>query len=158
MTHTWWGNPLRPDASRESIRNPNLQAGVFTTADDYARFLHMLAAGGYKNGRILSPKAFQAMETAQTLEIPRAFMPPGMPATAHYALGNWCESVGPDRQCVMASSPGAFGVYPWIDRSSGLYGLFFLKHRLAPVADDLRLARDLVEAADRRSEDGAPRR
>ncbi|TAJ69961.1 MAG: class A beta-lactamase-related serine hydrolase [Phenylobacterium sp.] len=145
MAHTWWGNPLKPDAARASIRNPNLQAGVYTTADDYARFLHMLAAGGaYTGGRILSPEAFKAMETAQTLKIPRAFMPPGMAPTAHYAIGNWCESVGPDGQCVMASSPGAFGVYPWIDRASGLYGLFFLQYRLGPVADDIRKAREVI--------------
>lgn len=150
MTHTWWGNPLKPDVPPDRVRNPNLQAGVFTTAGDYARFLHMLAAGGaYPGGRILSPRAFSAMETAQTLKVPRAFMPPGMPPTAHYAIGNWCESVGPDGACVMASSPGAFGVYPWIDRKSGLYGLFFLQYRLGPVADDIRRARDVIQAADR---------
>lgn len=148
MKDTYWGNPLRPDADPEAIRNPNLQAGVFTTAADYSRFLHMLAAGGVYGGeRILSPEAFEAMETAQTLNTPRAFMPPGMPPSAHYALGNWCETLAADGTCVLASSPGAFGAYPWIDRASGLYGLFFLRHRLAVVAEDLRAARAIILAA-----------
>jgi hypothetical protein len=44
----------------------------------------------------------------------------------------------------MVSSPGAFGTYPWIDRDSGLYGVFFLKSRLPLVAKDIAEARRLI--------------
>ncbi|HEX4273344.1 MAG TPA: serine hydrolase domain-containing protein, partial [Rhizomicrobium sp.] len=55
MTNTIWGNPLRPDMPSEAVHNPNLQGGAMTTADDYGRFLTMLAAGGiYQGHRILS--------------------------------------------------------------------------------------------------------
>jgi hypothetical protein len=69
------------------------------------------------------------------------YIPGGMAPGAHYALAHWCETRTPDGTCTMVSSPGAFGVYPWIDRTSGLYGLFFLRHRLPAVADGLRAAR-----------------
>ena len=64
-----------------------------------------------------------------------AYVPPGAAGkNLQYALGNWCEGVGADGRCTMASSPGMLGTYPWIDRSSGLYGLFFLNRRLPLVA------------------------
>ncbi|WP_397415967.1 serine hydrolase domain-containing protein [Phenylobacterium sp.] len=142
LTRTSWGNPLKPELPAAEVRNPNLQAGVFTTADDYARFLHMIAQRGvYQGRRILSEKAIRTMETDQTPKARMVYIPGGMAPGAHYALGHWCEARTPDGTCTMVSSPGAFGVYPWIDRTSGLYGVFFLRHRLPAVADGLRAAR-----------------
>lgn len=146
MSHTHWGNPLRPGLDPAEVRNPNLQAGVYTTADDYGAFLGMLAAGGEAHGRrILSQAGFEAMETLQTGHATMAYKPPGAVGLAGYALGNWCETWrthGPQAgRCEMISSPGAFGTYPWIDRQSGLYGLFFLKSRLPLVAKDIGEAR-----------------
>lgn len=145
MTHTYWANPLKPDVPASEVRDPSLQAGVYTTAGDYAKFLAMLAAGGIYNGhRIISKSAFDTMETAQTLHVPMVYVPPGALPGHQYALGNWCETYKPNGQCIMISSPGAFGTYPWIDRSSGLYGLFFLKLHLPLVAADLRAARKIA--------------
>lgn len=155
MSHTHWGNPLRPGLAPAEVRNPNLQAGVYTTADDYAAFLGMLAAGGEAHGRrILSRTAFEAMETLQTGRATMAYKPPGAAGLAGYALGNWCETWAEGGaqagRCEMVSSPGAFGTWPWIDRKSGLYGLFFLKSRLPLVAKDITEARAAAVAADAR--------
>jgi len=149
LSHTYWGNALMPDLKPETVRNPNLQAGVYTTADDYAKFLTMLAAGGvYRGRRILSAQAIDQMETWQTRGRTMAYLPPGAGPIDKYALGNWCDAVedGSDR-CWLVSSPGAYGTFPWIDRRTGLYGVFFLKHRLPAVAADLRAARDLIIAS-----------
>lgn len=152
LTHTYWGNALRADLQPEEVTNPNLQAGVYTTAEDYAKFLTLLAAGGKAGGKqILSRASFEEMETLQTAKVTFGYRPPGAGPTDQYVLGNWCEAVGPDgRRCTVVASPGAYGTYPWIDRPSGLYGVFFLKHQLPAVADDLRAARKIVlEAAAR---------
>jgi CubicO group peptidase (beta-lactamase class C family) len=145
LKHTTWSSAIKPPKPGP-ILNPNLQAGVMTTADDYARFLAMLAEGGtYQGHRILSAAAIDAMETAQTLGKPMGYTPPGAAGkNLQYALGNWCEKVGADGRCAMASSPGMLGVYPWIDRTHGLAGLFFLNRRLPLVADDLREARLII--------------
>jgi CubicO group peptidase (beta-lactamase class C family) len=142
LTGTSWGNPLKPELPAAEVRNPNLQAGVFTTAEDYARFLQMIAQRGVFQGRrILSEQAVRAMETDQTATARRVYVPPGMTGDTHYAIAHWCETQATDGTCTMVSSPGALGTYPWIDRTSGLYGLFFLRHRLPAVADGLRAAR-----------------
>jgi CubicO group peptidase (beta-lactamase class C family) len=146
MTHTVWGNPLWPRVLPSAVRNPNLQGGVVTTADDYGRFLSMLASDGvYQGRRILSHAAVAAMETAQTIGIPKGFTPPGVAGgKLEYALGNWCERETADRECELASSPGAFGTYPWIDRKSGVYGLFFMRQRLPLVEKDIQEARRII--------------
>lgn len=147
MKHTVWGNPLYPNMALSAIHNPNLQGGVTTTADDYARFLSMLAAGGsYWGQRILSPSAVATMETAQTRGLPKGFLPPGEAgANLEYALGNWCEKVDDDGSCGVVSSPGAFGTYPWINRKTGLYGIFFMRRRLPLVEKDVQEARRIIE-------------
>ncbi|HEX3888764.1 MAG TPA: serine hydrolase domain-containing protein [Phenylobacterium sp.] len=145
LAHTYWGNALMPNLKPGEVRNPNMQAGVYTTAEDYAKFLSMLAAGGvYQGHRVLSRKAFDEMETLQTGKVTFGYRPPGANPTDQYALANWCETFGPSGRCKAVSSPGAFGTYPWIDRPSGLYGIFFLKLRLPAVAKDLREARGIV--------------
>jgi CubicO group peptidase (beta-lactamase class C family) len=150
MTHTWWGNPLRPGLAPDEVKNPNLQAGVYTTAEDYGRFLTMLAGRGDAQGkRILSAQAFDAMETIQTAHAAMAYKPPGATHLNAYGLGNWCETVEAGGRCGLVSSPGAFGTYPWIDRDSGLYGVFFLKDRLPNVAQDLVAARKIILDAGR---------
>jgi CubicO group peptidase (beta-lactamase class C family) len=128
------------------VHNPNLQGGAMTTADDYGRFLTMLAAGGiYQGHRILSAQSVAVMETAQTRGISKGFVPPGVAgAKLEYALGNWCESVEADGECSMVSSPGALGTYPWIDRKSGLYGIFLMRRRLPLVEKDIQEARRII--------------
>lgn len=147
MTHTVWGNPLDPNIAPSAVHNPNLQGGVITTADDYARFLSMLAAGGsYQGRRILSASAVATMETAQTRGLPKGFLPSGEAgANLEYALGNWCEKLDGDGSCRVISSPGALGTYPWIDRETGLYGVFFMRRRLPLVEKDIQKARRIIE-------------
>lgn len=148
LTHTRWSSAIKPPQPGP-VRNPNLQGGVITTAEDYAAFLTMIAEGGaFQGRRILSPASIDAMETAQTAGKAMSYVPPGAAGKSlQYALGNWCETVGADGRCGMASSPGMLGTYPWIDRKTGLYGLFFLNRRLPLVADDLRDARLIILSA-----------
>jgi len=147
MTHTHWGNPLWPDVPPSEIHNPNLQGGVTTTAAGYGKFLTMLAAHGiYAGQRILSAQSVEMMETTQTRDLPMGFAPPGgAEAKLQYALGNWCEVVEANGSCTVASSPGALGTYPWLDRRNDLYGIFFMRRRLPLVEKDVQEARRIIE-------------
>lgn len=159
MKHTYWEHlPNRGVPASETL-NPLLQGGVVTTAQDYMRFLTMLAENGSVDGkRVLSEKAVREMETAQTIGKPKSYTPPGMRGgtaehagirggTAEYALGNWCESWDAAHACTLTSSPGALGTYPWIDRKSGVYGIFFTRERLPHVIENFVKARAAIIAA-----------
>jgi CubicO group peptidase (beta-lactamase class C family) len=142
MTHTTWEHLPARGVSAAQTLNPLLQGGAVTTADDYMRFLTMLAAGGRIDGhQILSAQAVQEMEVVQTLGLAKGYLPPGAGSKGEYALGNWCEQHDADRNCTLVSSPGAFGTLPWIDRSTGTYGIFFLKDLLVRTGRHLRAAR-----------------
>lgn len=145
MTHTYWEHLPSRGVSPADTRNPLLQGGAVTTADDYMRFLEMLARRGMIAGnRVLSTGAVEAMETVQTLGKPMAYLPPGARPGMQYALGNWCERWTDGGECTLVSSPGAFGTYPWIDRQSGVYGIFFLHDRLPRVVEHLLKARSAI--------------
>jgi CubicO group peptidase (beta-lactamase class C family) len=148
MTATAWEHLPSRGATPAETLNPLLQGGAVTTADDYARFLTMLAANGCFNGRqILSERSVREMESVQTLGKAKGFLPPGVPSGWEYALGNWCEQQAADRSCTVVSSPGAFGTLPWIDRRTGVYGVFFLKDLLIRDSRHLRAARAAAMAA-----------
>lgn len=148
MHHTRWEHLPAHGVSAPQTRNPLLQGGVVTTADDYMRFLTMLAQHGRYGGRqILSVRAVDAMEKVQMLGKPMAYRPPGARDRAtQYALGNWCERWTEAGDCTLVSSPGAFGTFPWIDRTSGTYGIFFVDSRLPRVAAYFYKARDAILA------------
>ncbi len=151
MTHTYWLHlPNQKETPAETL-NPLLQGGVVTTADDYMRFLTMLAQNGQYNGkRILSARAVEAMETNQTLGLAMGYVPPGASGrNAQYALANWCDAWDKNKRCTLVSSPGAFGTTPWIDRNSGLYGIFFIKSRDPDVAKPFLQAEAMIIAANK---------
>lgn len=159
MTHTYWEHLPNHGVPASETLNPLLQGGVVTTAQDYMRFLTMLAENGSVDGkRVLSERAVREMETAQTIGKPKSYVPPGMrgktvaragiaEGTAEYALGNWCESWDAAQACIMTSSPGALGTFPWIDRKSGVYGIFFTRERLPHVIKNFAKARTAIIAA-----------
>lgn len=152
MKESRWIHPFDP-ADGQRTSNPNLQAGLVTTARDYARFLTMLSGNGMFEGRrILSGDAVKALRTPTTVGLDMSYVPPGAAGTQlHYALGNWCERIDRASLCAMSSSPGALGTYPWIDWENGVYGIFIAQYRLPPIAARLREARRIgVDDAARR--------
>jgi len=154
MNRISWEHLPNKGVPAEQTLNPLLQGGVVTNARDYMRFLTMLAQRGEYNGRrILSAKAIEAMETVQTLGKPMAYLPRGVRTDVNlqYALGNWCEAWSTDGRCTLMSSPGFFGTYPWIDRKSGLYGIFFTRTRLTLVSEDFIKARTAILTAGNKS-------
>lgn len=142
----FWSNPKGPNPPA-SVRNPLLQGGAATTLDAYGRFLTMIANKGvYKDRRYLSEATIARMEQAATTGLTMRYVPDGAPDGAAYNLAHWCERPSP-QGCLLLSSPGAFGVYPWIDRVSGLHGVIFLEDRLARIATEERALRDAMIAA-----------
>lgn len=129
MTRTYWTH-LRLDRTDElpvaETLNPVLQGGAVSTASDYLRFLSMIAQEGMFEGkRVLSRSAIDELLKDQT---PKAIMTPAEAnpiQDAHYSLGNWCESWDKAGAGLRNSSIGAFGVYPWVERKTGRFGIVF---------------------------------
>lgn len=129
-----------------SPANPRLAGGMHWTAEEYLGFLRAIFTG-----ELLSADSRDELFTDQTpigsVEIV------GSPISSanemwHYGLGNWrecpyrtwndsCDALG------RVSSPGAYGAYPFIDFSSGFYGILARQGALGTFRDGLQVYRDL---------------
>lgn len=129
MTHTYWTH-LRLDSDEElpvsETLNPILQGGAVSTAKDYLHFLSMLAQGGVFGGkRILSEQSVNEMLSDQTANAKMTPTGANVLANAHYGLGNWCEAWDEKGESLRNSSIGFFGVYPWLEKTNGRFGIIF---------------------------------
>lgn len=133
MTRTYWTH-LQLTSTAElpvaETRNPTLQGGAVSTAEDYLHLLGMLAQGGeYGGQRVVSRQSVAEMMRDQT---PHSVMTPAAANPiygAHYGLGNWCEAWDEAGTGVRNSSIGAFGTYPWVEQKTGRFGIVFLYQR-----------------------------
>lgn len=130
MDNTYWIH-LRLDRTDElpvaETLNPVLQGGAVSTAEDYMRFLSMMAQGGVFEGkRILSSASVDAMLSDQTANARMTPTGASVLPDAHYSLGNWCETWDAQGRCNRNSSIGLFGTYPWVERNTGRFGIIFL--------------------------------
>lgn len=148
LTQTTYGHPVWYDPGRE-IATPNVAAGVWSSASDYFRVLSALVSPTPAT-RLLSDAGTARLEADQTSALPQTYRPPGVLDDWSYGIGLWCERRAGAR-CSSVSSAGAFGTYPWIDRTTGAYGvLVTLGDVKSALPYDLRLRAmcDSLPAAD----------
>ena len=99
--------------------SPQLAAGAHMSATQYARFLRKILAGQLAISHHLGEAA---VCTLPGRRCPTARYSPALPYAWHYSYGHWVEDDAATGDGAF-SSPGAFGFYPWIDRSRTYYGV-----------------------------------
>ncbi|WEX07978.1 serine hydrolase domain-containing protein [Chelativorans sp. AA-79] len=162
---------IDPDAVTNPIIQAGLMT---TAADYGRFLTMLANGGVFGGSRILSERAVEQMETLQTADVELTYCPPGcagwspyegeprpgispseprgggISAGGHlyavdgYALGNWCERADHFGRCLLVSSPGALGTWPWIDRQNDIYGIFVMRHRFPRVRENLFAAREVI--------------
>ena len=120
MTHTRFDGNYYPTES-----HPVPAASAESTLEDYGRFLKMISDRGMFDGRrILSEQSVLAMESDQVAGLETgsdgAVRTTGIPT---YGLGTWRDVTTADDIGVITSGNGAYGFYPWVDRSRNGYGI-----------------------------------
>jgi len=109
--------------------HPMLGGGARSNLRDYANFLSMIFNDGMFDGKnILSPGAIREMQADQLRgaqsnlhEFPGRMR--GAKHTAIYGLGEWREELDAKGDATLISSPSWAGAYPWIDKTTGVYGV-----------------------------------
>lgn len=108
--------------------NPLLAAGGWSTGDEYARVLRMVADhGSYGGRRILSDTAIALMSANSIAGAAMAATP--RTDTYGYGLGAWRDAVDANGVATQISSPGASGFYPWVDFQRNVVGIVWLPSR-----------------------------
>ncbi len=132
-------------------------AGLYSSAPDYARFCQMLLNGGELDGhRYLSPAAMKLLTTVQTGDLPTGFFQSdtfgqrGM----NYGWGiGTCILKTPHDGVAAMLSPGtyghggAWGTQAWIDPVKGVAYVLMVQRSNYPNSDASDLRRDFQQAA-----------
>ncbi len=147
------GAALEPFASwivdDAGMRATNPSAGLFSTANDLARFYQMILNGGELCGtRVLSPEAVAEMLRVQTGELTVGFTPGNA-----WGLG-WCIVREPQGVTQMLSPGtfghgGAFGTQGWIDPRREMVFVLLIQRAGLPNADASDMRKTFQEIAVR---------
>ena len=135
-----------------SLTNPRLAGGMHWTSEEYLAFLKAL-----KNGTLLpaTMNDFLADPTpSPTVAIvasPIALAPPnGLGENWHYGLGHWLECEVPanssftcSSSTARVSSPGAYGAYPFWDRSHGYIGIVARQGTISTFPNGIEIERSV---------------
>ena len=123
-------------------------AGLFSTAEDYARFAQMLANDGELNGvRILAPRTVEMMRTSHLSPEAEATMTPGLGFGMDFAVVLDSAAAGePSREGSYYWS-GAAGTWFWIDPATDLVFVGMIQHQGEAIGDIQGLSRNLIYQA-----------
>jgi len=126
--------------------NPRIAGGIRSTQADYGRVVDVLLAGGmvgtqnFLRDETLAFMAFNQAAGKVVLSTPS-------PETAGYGIGQWVEAVDSRGITTRVSSPGAFGMTPWVDWAAGNNGIIFVKDQRTRIVDGLNDVQALAIAA-----------
>ena len=138
-------------------RPPTGNAGLYSTARDYARFCQMLLNGGTLDGhRYLSPAALKFLTTPQTGDLPTGFFQNDTYGQrgAHYGWGlATCILKTPHAGVPAMLSPGtyghggAWGTQAWIDPVRGVAYVLMVQRTNFPNSDASDVRKNFQQAA-----------
>lgn len=137
----------RPDGHTKGAL---VAGGLYSTLDDYARFLTMMLHDGRYGGRkVLSAQAALETQKDQTGGAPVKASP--YKNQKGYGLGAVVMGADANGKPVYIGDGGAFGTYGWIDREQDLAGVFFAQEIVRDIyalsiVDVPSLARQAVQS------------
>ena len=124
-----------------SATNPRLAGGMHWTGEEYMAFLKAL-----KSGSLLNPTSMGQLLADHTAGVTIAYSPAlvGAGEDWHYGLGLWHECQSATFNCTAGtrvSSPGAYGAYPFWDRSHGYIGIVARQGALGTFPNGIAIER-----------------
>lgn len=139
--------PVRSDATVKPA-GPSGGGGLFSTADDYARFTQMLLNEGEFNGaRLLAPRTVEMMRTNHVLPEALKTMPPGTGWGMDFQVVTDAAAAGEATPTGTYSWFGIFGTWFWIDPVNDLSFIGMIQHQGPAAAEVRNLSRNLVYQA-----------
>jgi CubicO group peptidase (beta-lactamase class C family) len=126
-------------------KNPVVAGGAYSNVDDFGNYVWMLMNDGVFQGkRILSTASVEEMLEDQSGPVPSKRHPwksyrqfSEIMPRSHYGIGWWIEEWEAEGgRAIEASSGGAFGCQPFVDRRRGLCGVYLpLGHTRTPTGE-----------------------
>jgi CubicO group peptidase (beta-lactamase class C family) len=138
------------ESNASASENPNMEAGLFTDLDDYAKILSIHLGGGlcgWGDGarRVLSEDAVDAMRVDRVAAYggTAALDAPGAEGLEGYGMGWWIDRKNPG----VFVDEGVWGAIPWIDVNRGYAAFIALESNFANGDAVRKRTQPLLEAA-----------
>lgn len=131
-----------------SSSNPRLAGGMHWTGEEYMLFLKAL-----RNGALLNAASMNNLLADHTASATMVYSPAvaGLGEDWHYGFGLWHESQSTAWNCTAGSrvsSPGAYGAYPFWDRSKGYFGIVARQGTLGTFTNGVAIERAVRSTAE----------
>lgn len=131
-----------------SSSNPRLAGGMLWTGEEYMAFLKAL-----KNGLLLNATSMNNLLADHTAAATMFGTPTllGLGEDWHYGFGLWHECQSATWNCTAGSrvsSPGAYGAYPYWDRSKGYFGIVARQGTLGTFPNGVAIERAVRSKAE----------
>lgn len=131
-----------------SVTNPRLAGGMHWTGEEYMAFLKALKDGTLLNASSMNQLVADHTASATIAYSPIALaIPNGLGENWHYGFGLWneCQVAANAPFTCMAgtrvSSPGAYGAYPFWDRSKNYFGIVARQGTLGTFPNGIAIER-----------------
>lgn len=122
-----------------AVGNPRIGGGMRTTTNDYLALVNMFVRNGIANNGtvVLTPRSIVDMNRnrqagTSTYNTPYA-------ESKGYAIGHWINATDTTNRVLTTSSPGAFGLTPWVNRSLGYAAVWLIRGRAGTGKEYLSL-------------------
>jgi CubicO group peptidase (beta-lactamase class C family) len=117
---TWDGNP----DSLLGLENPNMEGGLMSNLDDYARLISLhLNDGACGDKQVLSPEAVAFMREVRTVAVGTGEGAVGV----GYGMGWWIKAPQEGGSIYLYYDPGFYGSVAWIDVEREYGGVVFFE-------------------------------
>jgi CubicO group peptidase (beta-lactamase class C family) len=131
-----------------SASNPRLAGGMHWRSEEYMAFLKALRDGALLNAASMSELLADHTATATMVYSPAVA---GLGEDWHYGFGLWHECQSATYNCTAGSrvsSPGAYGAYPFWDRSQGYFGIVARQGALGTFTNGVAIERAVRSRAE----------
>ncbi len=109
--------------------NPLVAGGLIATAEEYARILSVLFHQGEVDGEVwIDPQLIARMgSNAYTTAAQVSTPMDSYNLDFRYSWSSWLNCEGAPASCPVISSPGAYGLSPWVDLEHGYYAVLAME-------------------------------
>ena len=131
-----------------SASNPRLAGGMHWSGEEYMAFLKALRDGALLNAASMSELLVDHTASATMVYSPAVA---GLGEDWHYGFGLWHECQSASYNCTAGSrvsSPGAYGAYPFWDRSKGYFGIVARQGALGTFTNGVAIERAVRPKAE----------
>jgi CubicO group peptidase (beta-lactamase class C family) len=131
-----------------SASNPRLAGGMLWSGEEYMAFLKALRDGALLNAASMSNLLADHTATATMVYSPAVA---GLGEDWHYGFGLWHECQSAAYNCTAGSrisSPGAYGAYPFWDRSNNYFGIVARQGTLGTFPNGVAIERAVRPKAE----------